>query len=89
MDADRFLILPQDSDEHAFRFDSEGPTEPIHSGAGAYSSSEDDELYVERLQALYEKQLGEVQAFARRERRNYEDVGHFSDELECRLQGVS
>ena len=79
MDADHFLILPQDSDEHAFRF--EGPTEPIHSGAGAYSSSEDDELYIERLQALYEKQLGEVQAFARRERRNYEDVGHFKSQV--------
>ena len=79
MDAERFLILPQDSDEHAFRF--EGHSEPIPSGAGAYSSSEDDELYIERLQALYEKQLGEVQAFARRERRNYEDVSHFKSQV--------
>lgn len=34
----------------------------------------DDSLYLERLETLHEKQLGELRAFARRETRSFEDV---------------
>lgn len=69
MDAtDQFLTIPRDDDS------LQGESSR-HDGHGhAYTSSQDDELYLERLETLYEKQLGEIDTFARREGRPCEDV---------------
>jgi hypothetical protein len=70
MDADQFLA------EH-LRFDLGFGTPADSSSAtlqNASSISQDDELYLERLDTLYNKHLGEIRAFATRESRPYEDV---------------
>ncbi|KAI0690165.1 hypothetical protein BC835DRAFT_1417985 [Cytidiella melzeri] len=40
----------------------------------AYTEHQDNDLYLERLETLYEKHLGEINAFAKRESRPCEDV---------------
>ncbi|KAI0091207.1 hypothetical protein BDY19DRAFT_689234 [Irpex rosettiformis] len=74
MNTDEFLLLPQDDDNLHFQAVGGESSPGGGTGTATYSSAGDDELYLERLQALYEKQIGEIHAFARREGRAYKDV---------------